>query len=153
MPPSCVPISTAPVRDKNGAQAIGRSRGGPSTKIHALADALGNPCALMLTAGQDHDLACAEPLLENTNPGAVIADKAYDADAFIDKLRKQGRPRSFHPRPTARTNVNVILHSIASEISSSVSSTRLSTSVALRRAMINWRETIWPRSSWSRPSS
>jgi hypothetical protein len=29
-------------------------------------------------------------LLENTNPGAVIADKAYDADAFIDKLTKQG---------------------------------------------------------------
>jgi transposase len=44
----------------------------------------------MLTAGQDHDLACAEPLLENTNSGAVIADKAYDADAFIDKLTKQG---------------------------------------------------------------
>jgi len=46
----------------------------------------------MLTAGPDHDLACAEPLLENTNPGAVIADKAYDADAFIDKLTKQGTP-------------------------------------------------------------
>jgi hypothetical protein len=30
----------------------------------------------MLTPGQDHDLACAEPLLENTNPGAIIADKA-----------------------------------------------------------------------------
>ena len=83
---------------KNGAQAIGRSRGGPSTKIHALADALGNPCALMLTAGQDHDLACAEPLLENTNPGAVIADKAYDADAFIDKLTKQGTTPVIPPK-------------------------------------------------------
>ena len=95
MPPSCVPISTAPVREKNG---IGRSRGGPSTKIHALADALGNPCALMLTAGQDQDLAGAEPLLENTNPGAVIADKAYDADAFIDKLTKQGTTPVIPPK-------------------------------------------------------
>jgi transposase len=44
----------------------------------------------MLTAGQDHDLTCAQPLLENTTPGAVIADKAYDADALIDKLTEQG---------------------------------------------------------------
>jgi hypothetical protein len=46
----------------------------------------------MLTAGQDHDLACAEPLLENTNPGAVIADKAYDADAFIADSDDVARP-------------------------------------------------------------
>jgi transposase len=72
---------------QHSAGALGRSRGGPSTKIHALADALGNPYALMLTPGQDHDLTCAEPLLENANPGAIIADKAYDADALIDKLR------------------------------------------------------------------
>jgi transposase len=52
----------------------------------------------MLTAGQDHDLACAEPLLENTNPGAVIADKAYDADALIDKLTKQGTTPVIPPK-------------------------------------------------------
>jgi len=52
----------------------------------------------MLTAGQDHDLACAEPLLENTNPGAVIADKAYDADAFIGKLTKQGTTPVIPPK-------------------------------------------------------
>ena len=50
---------------KNGEQAIGRSRGGPSTKIHALVDALGSPVELMLTPGQAHDLVCAEPLIEN----------------------------------------------------------------------------------------
>src|SRR6516164_1508029 len=90
MPPLCALSSTALAREKNGAPAIGRSRGGPSTKIHALADALGNPYALMLTAGQDHDLACAEPLLEHANPGAIIADKAYDADALINKLMDHG---------------------------------------------------------------
>jgi malate dehydrogenase (quinone) len=51
-PPLCALTSTAPVREKNGAQAIGRSRGGPSTKIQALADALGNPYALTLTPGK-----------------------------------------------------------------------------------------------------
>jgi transposase len=43
----------------------------------------------MLTPGQDHDLTCAEPLLESVNPGAVIADKTYDADGLIDKLTEQ----------------------------------------------------------------
>ena len=33
----------------------------------------------MLTPGQDHDLTCAQPLLENADPGALIGDKAYDA--------------------------------------------------------------------------
>ena len=40
----------------------------------------------MLSAGQAHDLTCAEPLIEAVDPGAVIADKAYDADAFVDDL-------------------------------------------------------------------
>ena len=40
----------------------------------------------MLTPGQAHDLACAEPLIESVDPGALIADKAYDADALIDTL-------------------------------------------------------------------
>ena len=57
-----------------------------TTKIHALVDALGNPVEVMLTAGQDHDLTCAEPLIEAVDPAALIADKAFDADAFIAAL-------------------------------------------------------------------
>ena len=57
-----------------------------TTKIHALVDALGNPANLMLTAGQLHDLACAQSLIENADPEALIADKAYDADTLIDSL-------------------------------------------------------------------
>lgn len=52
----------------------------------------------MLTPGQDHDLACAGVLLENTHPGAVIADKAYDADALIDKLIEQGATPVIPPK-------------------------------------------------------
>src|SRR6185295_19499224 len=74
---------------KNGPQAIGRSRGGLTTKIHALVDALGNPVELMLTPGQDHDLTCAEPLIENADPEALIGDKAYDADPFVDTLTQR----------------------------------------------------------------
>ena len=44
----------APKKDEN--QALGRSKGGLSTKIHALVDALGNPLRFFLTPGQVHDL-------------------------------------------------------------------------------------------------
>ena len=57
-----------------------------TTKIHVLVDALGNPVEVMLSPGQDHDLTCAEPLIEAVDPGALIADKAFDADAFIAAL-------------------------------------------------------------------
>src|ERR1700730_724002 len=77
-------------RKKNGPQAIGRSRGGLTTKIHALVDAMGNPVGLMLTHGQDHDLTCAEPLIENPDPEALIGDKAYDADPFVETLTQRG---------------------------------------------------------------
>ena len=43
----------------------------------------------MLTPGQDHDLAGAKPLLENADPGALIGDKAYDADSLIDTLKQR----------------------------------------------------------------
>ena len=60
-----------------------------TTKVHALVNALGNPCGLMLTPGQDHDLTCAQPLLENADPGALIGDKAYDANSLIDTLNQR----------------------------------------------------------------
>ena len=44
----------------------------------------------MLTPGQDHDLTCTEPLLENAAPGALIGDKAFDADQLINTLEERG---------------------------------------------------------------
>ncbi len=75
-----------PVKRGRDDQAIGRSRGGLTTKIHAIVDALGNPVVLSLTLGQASDLGQAETLLEDIDPGALLADKAYDADALIGAL-------------------------------------------------------------------
>jgi transposase len=71
-------------RRKRGAQnqAIGRSRGGPTTKIHIAVDALGNPLRLILTPGQAHDSTQAEALIDGLAAEHVIADKAYDAEWF-----------------------------------------------------------------------
>ena len=93
-----MPISTALVREKNGAQAIGKSRGGLSTKIHVLVDALGNPFRLMLTPGQAHDLTAAQPLLETADPHILIGDKAYDADALIEMLDSRAITPVIPPR-------------------------------------------------------
>jgi transposase len=41
---------------------------------------------LRLTPGQDHDLACAELLLDGADPEALIGDKAYDADSLLALL-------------------------------------------------------------------
>ena len=43
----------------------------------------------MLAPGQDHDLTCAEPLLKNVDPGALIGDKAFDADALLNSLEQR----------------------------------------------------------------
>ena len=62
---------------------MGRSRGGLTTKIHALVDAEGRPVALALTAGQAHDSLMAEPMLADLQQGAILlADKAYDTNAL-----------------------------------------------------------------------
>ena len=43
----------------------------------------------MLTPGQAHDLTCAEPLLTEADPDALIGDKAYDADPLLDTLAQR----------------------------------------------------------------
>ena len=61
-------------------EAIGRSKGRLSTKIHATCDALGNPTGFHLTVGKAHDLEGADALIENIEADEFLADKAYDAD-------------------------------------------------------------------------
>ncbi|WP_434517240.1 transposase (plasmid) [Dechloromonas sp. ARDL1] len=71
-------------------QAIGRSRGGLSTKVHACVDTLGNPVHLILTAGHVADVTQGAALVEANQTGAVIADKGYDSDALVDIIEAPG---------------------------------------------------------------
>src|SRR4051794_14660227 len=84
-------------------QAIGRSRGGLSTKIHATVDALGNPVGFHLTGGQEHDLAGADALLPELEAETLIADKAFDADErLLEPLAEAGKTAVIPPRKTPR---------------------------------------------------
>lgn len=93
-------------RSKRGeqGQAIGRSRGGRTTKIHALADQDGRLYALLLTPGQTHDIHGARHLLASVAaPTCLIGDKAYDANDLRRFLAAQGTDVVISPMPT-RTN-------------------------------------------------
>jgi transposase len=79
-------------------QALGRSRGGFSTKIHIAVDALGNPLRLLLTAGQRHDSPQAVHLIEDYAPLALIADKGYDSDPLIESVAAKGILAVIPPR-------------------------------------------------------
>ena len=73
-------------------KAIGRSRGGLTTKIHTTVDALENPTGFHLTPERARDLEGADVLLKSTPGAMVIADKAYDAqERVIEPLKKAGK--------------------------------------------------------------
>ncbi|MFI5819443.1 IS5 family transposase [Streptomyces rishiriensis] len=89
-------------RTNRNDHALGRSRGGLTTKIHLACDGRGRPLAILLTPGQRHDSICARPLLERIRvprsglgrprcrPDQVVADKAYSSRGFRAYLRKRG---------------------------------------------------------------
>ncbi len=72
-------------------QAIGRSRGGRNTKIHALADAKGRLIAILLTGGEAHDYPLAKRLIRRVKPPKhLLGDTAYDGDELREKLDQRG---------------------------------------------------------------
>jgi transposase len=83
---------------------MGRSRGGLTTKIHALVDASGLPIALKLTEGQAHDGAAAADMLNSLGQGHILlGDAAYDSDALRQDLAARGAWANVKPMPNPRT--------------------------------------------------
>ena len=84
---------------------MGRSRGGLTTKIHAMVDANGLPIGLKLTEGQAHDGRAAQDMLETLGPGDILlADRAYDSDATRQTVAERGAWANIKPMPN-RKNV------------------------------------------------
>ena len=78
---------------------MGRSRGGLTTKIHAVVDAKGLPIRLSLTPGQSYDGEAAMGLLNALPEDAmVLADKAYDANAIREMIDGQGAWANIPPK-------------------------------------------------------
>lgn len=84
---------------------MGRSRGGLTTKIHALVDANGLPIRLKLTGGQAHDGRSAADMLDGVGAGQILlADRAYDSDGLRSTLKARGAWANLKPMPN-RKNV------------------------------------------------
>jgi transposase len=72
-------------------QAIGRSRGGRNTKIHAIADAKGRLLSILLTGGEAHDCPPAQRLIQRTKPAKkLLGDRAYDSAELRQWLEERG---------------------------------------------------------------
>lgn len=84
---------------------MGRSRGGLTTKIHALVDANGNPIALKLTEGQAHDGKSASNMLDSLAKGQILlGDCAYDSDTLRNTMADRGAWANVKPMPR-RVNI------------------------------------------------
>ena len=96
--------------DDQAREALGRSRGGLTTKIHLSADARCRPISRVITPGQRNDAVIFEPVMAGiligrrdrgaarTRPGRVLADKAYSSRAIRSHLRRR-RIKATIPEP------------------------------------------------------
>jgi len=106
----CVYLSSTIVRAhqhaagaaKKSKQALGRSRGGLSTKIHACVEGLGQLARFILTARQVNDVTQAQALLETVAPAAVLADKAYDANTLLACIANKQAKAVIPPKATRK---------------------------------------------------
>jgi transposase len=71
-------------------QALGRSRGGFGTRVHAAVSGLGLPTKFVLTPGQEADVTHADALLDGAAPAVVIADEGYDKQALVERVEGVG---------------------------------------------------------------
>ncbi len=103
---------------RNRTQSMGRSRGGLTSKIHAVVDTNGLPVRLALTAGEAHDNRLAGRLLSRLKSGTMLlADRGYDADwiravasergawANIPSRCNRNEPICFSPRLSRARNL------------------------------------------------
>ena len=81
---------------------MGRSRGGVSTKIHAVVDTKGRPLYIAITPGQRHEMSAAAELLEHARGAALIGDTGYDSNEFRRAVHRKGMKAVIHCKPERR---------------------------------------------------
>ena len=83
-------------------QAMGRTKGGMNTKVHAVVDEAGQPMRLFLSAGNEADISHAPTLTEEIPAAMLVADKGYDSDSFRQWLLDHGVKPCIPPRSNRR---------------------------------------------------
>jgi transposase len=85
-------------KDSQARQALGRSKGGFSTKIHAKVDALGNVLKLIITPGQRNEATQATTLLEGYTGEYTLGDRAYDSNEIRKTIKEKGSKAVIPPQ-------------------------------------------------------
>jgi transposase len=130
---------------RNGRQSMGRSRGGLTSKIHAVVDSSGLPVRLALTTGEAHDNRLAAKLLSRLKAGSMLlADRGYDADWIRALVRQHGAWANIPPKSNRRDALSFSPYLTVLEIWSSGSSTRSSSVGEWQPATTNSRPTTSP---------
>ncbi len=111
---NCRPRPPARCGCKRGTctQALGRSRGGFSTKIHLIAAAHGNPVDFLVSPGQTHESRIAIGLLIGVDTGYVLGDRAYYSSPIREAIAEMGAETVIppHPRQTNPASYDRHLH-------------------------------------------
>ena len=89
---------------------LGRSRGGLTTRIVALVDALGNLFRFLLLPGQAHDMKGVAPLIHDVSFAALLADKAFDADWLLQDLDERGATAVIPPKSNRKVQRDYDTH-------------------------------------------
>ena len=90
-------------------QAIGKSKGGWTTKILALTDALGKLVRFERLPGNRYDTIGVEPLIDGIDFDGLLADKAFDCNWIIDELNERGATICISQRPQRLEPVEIDL--------------------------------------------
>ena len=85
-------------------KAVGRTKGGLNTKIHAIVDGLGNPVAFLLSPGNDNDSTHAIELMSMTDitGSNLLGDKAYGTKEILAYIQKHGAIVVIPPKSNAK---------------------------------------------------
>src|SRR5262249_28490226 len=88
-------------------EALGRSRGGFSTKVHLRTNAKGDPLTFDVTGGEAHEVKGYDTLmkLHDVDPDRLLGDKGYDSDEIRDDLVERGIEPVIPPRSNRKTQI------------------------------------------------
>ena len=90
-------------RGGQSSQALGKSRGGFSTKIHVAVAGSGKPLKHTLTGGEKHDITQSDKLIAGLEGEYVIADKGYDSNEFVALIEASGMEAVIPPRSNRKS--------------------------------------------------
>lgn len=125
-----------PEQGGNQNQALGRSRGGFSTKIHLRANAQGLPLVVLLTPGEAHDSTAYLDLMaeHDVDPEVLLADRGYDSDPIREDIRARGGTPEIPTKKSRRVqhSVNRALYALRARIEQFFNKLKNSRRVATR---------------------